>query len=160
MIDTLLIRLLAGAVETNDRNEACAAARLIAQYRAPADLLDVEIVREEAETWLDHKGRLSGRSFSIRSLVYRKEEICRWQRTSRAGLGLDRNHPSRFAAVASDDSRSRYRVTIEPVLEILGLEDLAPAIPETSETADGNELPGLPAPDRTDTGQLSLSLDH
>ena len=70
-------------------------------------------------------------AMSIHRLYYDKEEIAEWIRQSIGGYGLDRNHPDLWAAVAIDPSMSKYVIVIKPVLQVLGLQNYAPSIPET-----------------------------
>jgi len=69
-------------------------------------------------------------AMSIHRLVIGKETVGEWIRQSIGGMGLDLNHPDVWAAVAIDPSLSRYKIVIKPMLAVLGLEDVAPAVPE------------------------------
>ena len=69
-------------------------------------------------------------AMSIHRLLVGKETVGEWIRQSIGGPGLDLNHPDAWAAVAIDPALSRYEIVVKPMLEVFGLEDLAPSIPE------------------------------
>jgi len=154
MIDPLLLEMLANAVENNDCNEAAAAASLILRYKDPGDELRITVVHTDLARWVDDDGLPTAVGVATHALLYRDREICRWRRRSRAEIGLDRNNPQIFSAIATDDPRSRYVTTVESALEVLGLVDHAPAIPDPQiSTAE-------PEPSLSADRQLPLDLGN
>jgi hypothetical protein len=77
----------------------------------------------------DHASRSQCTAMSIHRLIIGEKTVGEWTRQSIGGMGLDLNHPNTWAAVAINPVLSRYEIVIKPMLEVFGLEDLAPSIP-------------------------------
>jgi hypothetical protein len=121
------ISTLRRAITLEDATTAVAMARQLLPLRD-------QIRIEAGSPVFYYRGDPSTRSrctaMSVHRLVIGGEAVCEWTRQSIGGPGLDLNHPAAWAAVAIDPALSRYELVIRPMLEVFGLVDLAPAIPE------------------------------
>ena len=121
------INTLRAAIRQEDAATAKAAAKALLPIR---DKVHIEArppvfyYRDDKET------RSQCTAMSIHRLIIGEESIGEWVRQSIGGPGLDLNHPDAWAAVAVDPVLSRYDIVIKPTLEVFGLEDHAPSIPE------------------------------
>ena len=122
-----VIKRLRGAIKREDAEDATAAAELLLPIR---DKIRIETQAPVLYYRNDEATRSQCTAMSIHRLYIEQEEIAEWIRQSIGGYGLDLNHPGTWAAVAIDPALSRYEIVVKPVLRILGLEDLAPSIPE------------------------------
>ena len=126
-----LVEFFKSAIENNNREEALIAARLLAPVK---DELRIEFTDPDVDYSVENDDNPIGYSSSIHTMLTKNSnrKITSWVRQSRGGYCLDVNRMRSWAAVAADDPESRYALLMREVLEIIGLEDYAPQVPEPS----------------------------
>jgi len=120
------INTLRKAISRVDKETAVAAAMVL------ADICEQFHIKEQKPMLCyqhDADTQSECTAVTIHSLCIGDDVIAEWTRHSIAGFGLDRNRPDAWAAVAIEPRMSRYDLVVEPVLQILGLQDHAPSIP-------------------------------
>jgi hypothetical protein len=120
------IDMLCRAIEQIDPDTAVSAAQALTDIREQFQIKEQQPMlcyRHDTDTESDCT------AVTIHTLCLGDDVIGEWTRHSIGGIGLDRNHPEQWAAVAIEPRMSRYDLVVKPVLQILGLQDHAPSIP-------------------------------
>lgn len=120
------INQLRRSIERVDKESATAAAKKL------TDIKEQFYIRAQPPVLYYHRDtdtESDCTAIAIHFLYIGEEKIAEWSRQSIGGIGLDRNHPNTWAAVAIEPRMSLYGLVVKTVLQILDLQDHVPSIP-------------------------------